>query len=35
MYETCVKVKGISCYLYRSVDQFDDTVDFLLIKSDR
>lgn len=27
--ETHIKVKGIWCYLYRAVDKFGNTVDFL------
>jgi putative transposase len=30
--ETYIKVKGIWCYLYRAVDRFGNTVDFLLTK---
>jgi putative transposase len=30
--ETCIKVKGIWCYLYRAVDKFCHKVDFLLTK---
>jgi putative transposase len=32
MDETYIKVKGIWCYLYRAVDKFGNTVDFLLTK---
>ncbi|MFB9076115.1 IS6 family transposase [Flavobacterium procerum] len=32
MDETYIKVKGIWCYLYRAVDKFDNTVDFLLTR---
>ena len=30
--ETYIKVKGIWCYLYRSVDKLGNTVDFLLTR---
>jgi putative transposase len=30
MDETCVKAKGQWVYLYRAVDKFGDTVDFML-----
>ncbi|MGZ8931219.1 MAG: DDE-type integrase/transposase/recombinase [Methylosarcina sp.] len=30
MDETCIKVKGEWAYLYRAIDKFGDTVDFLL-----
>ncbi|MEN2402566.1 IS6 family transposase [Flavobacterium sp. MC2016-06] len=32
MDETYIKVKGIWCYLYRAVDKFGNTVDFLLTR---
>ncbi len=31
--ETYIKVKGQWCYLYRSVDKFGDTIDFILSKN--
>lgn len=30
--ETCIKVKGIWCYLYRAVDKLGNTADFLLTR---
>lgn len=30
MDETYIKVKGVWCYLYRAVDKWGNTVDFLL-----
>ncbi|WP_100844281.1 DDE-type integrase/transposase/recombinase [Flavobacterium sp. 5] len=32
MDETYIKVKGIWCYLYRAVDKYGNTFDFLLTK---
>ena len=32
LYETYIKVKGISCYLYSAVDKLGNTVDFLLTR---
>ncbi len=32
MDETCIKVKGRDCYLYRAADKEGNTVDFLLTK---
>lgn len=32
MDETYIKVKGIWCYLYRAVDKWGNTVDFLLTR---